>query len=203
MVIETRPRRQAIEDVASALFHERGYAATSIRDIARALDIRGASLYAHVASKEDVLWAIVERAAATFERSADDATAETLGEDAAARLGALVRGHVRAITADPQMASVFVNEWRHLSATRRQLILLRRDAYQQRFHDVIETGIAAGEFATTDPALAATFILSALNGIAIWYSPTGRLDVEAIAGNYVALALRAVTGSFSSREPSR
>ena len=55
-------RRQAIEEVASDLFRERGYAATSIRDIARALDIQGASLYAHVASKEDLLFAIVDRA---------------------------------------------------------------------------------------------------------------------------------------------
>ena len=63
MAIATPSRRRAIEDVASTLFRERGYAATSIRDIARVLEIRGASLYAHVASKEDVLWAIVDRAA--------------------------------------------------------------------------------------------------------------------------------------------
>jgi TetR/AcrR family transcriptional regulator, cholesterol catabolism regulator len=193
MVIETRPRRQAIEDVASGLFHERGYAATSIRDIARALDIRGASLYAHVASKEDVLWAIVERAATTFERSADGATVATPGASASARLGALVRAHVQAITTDPQMVSVFVNEWRHLSPTRRHAVLVRRDAYQRRFHDVIEAGIHAGEFSTTDLAIAATFILTALNGIATWYSPTGRLDGETIADTYVALAVRAVS----------
>ena len=200
MVIETRPRRQAIEDVASGLFHERGYAATSIRDIARALDIRGASLYAHVASKEDVLWSIVERAATTFERSADEAAASTTGASASVRLGALVRAHVQAITTDPQMVSVFVNEWRHLSPIRRQAILLRRDAYQRRFLDVIEAGIDTGEFSTTDAALAATFILTALNGIATWYSPTGRLDAEAIAFTYLALAVRAVSSSAPPTE---
>ena len=194
MVIEARPRRQAIEDVASALFHERGYAATSVRDIARALDIRGASLYAHVASKEDVLWAIVERAAETFEQTADESLTATAGAGAGARLDALIRGHVRVITADPQLASVFVNEWRHLSAQRRQLILLRRDAYQERFHDLIDTGIQSGEFAPTDPALAATFILTALNGVATWYSPLGRLDVNSIADHYATLALASLKG---------
>jgi AcrR family transcriptional regulator len=193
MVIEARPpRRQAIQDVASALFHERGYAATSVRDIARALDIRGASLYSHVASKEDVLLAIVERAATAFEESADRAMASTAEETAATRLEALVRGHVQVITAEPQLASVFVNEWRHLSAQRRQLVLVRRDAYQQRFHDLIEAGIKGGEFAPTDPALAVTFILTALNGIATWYSPLGRLDVESIADHYAGLSLRAL-----------
>ena len=61
-MVETTRRRE-IEAVASELFHERGYAGTSVRDIARALDIQGASLYAHVASKEEVLWTIVDRTA--------------------------------------------------------------------------------------------------------------------------------------------
>ena len=49
-MVETTRRRE-IEAAASTLFHERGYSGTSVRDIARALDIQGASLYAHVASK--------------------------------------------------------------------------------------------------------------------------------------------------------
>ena len=60
-------RRQQIEDTASALFRERGYAATSVRDIAQALNMQGGSLYAHVASKEDMLWSIVVRAAERFD----------------------------------------------------------------------------------------------------------------------------------------
>ncbi len=60
------PRRQQIEDAASALFRDRGYAATSVRDIAQALNLQGGSLYAHMASKEDVLWSIVLRAADRF-----------------------------------------------------------------------------------------------------------------------------------------
>src|SRR6266511_801548 len=55
-------RREQIEDVASALFSDRGYRATSMRDIARELDIQGASLYAHIPSKEAVLASIAERA---------------------------------------------------------------------------------------------------------------------------------------------
>ena len=67
-MIEAGARRREIDEVASGLFHANGYAATSVRDIAQALDIQGASLYAHVASKEDVLWSIVDRAATAFER---------------------------------------------------------------------------------------------------------------------------------------
>src|SRR3954451_18703122 len=111
MAIEAPSRRRAIEDVASALFHERGYPATSVRDIARALDIRGPSLYAHVTSKEDVLWSIVDRAASTFEVAADRATHAAATRPPADRLAGLVRAHVEAIAAEPQLASVFVSEW--------------------------------------------------------------------------------------------
>jgi AcrR family transcriptional regulator len=192
-VIETGARRREIDVIASELFHANGYAATSIRHIARALDIQGASLYAHVASKEDLLWAIVDRAASAFEQAADRAAAETAGADAVERLAALVEAHVEVVTAEPQRSSVFVTEWRHLSGERRAGIAARRDAYEARFRDTIGDGIAGGAFRTTDPAIAATFILTALNGIATWYRPDGRLSADRIADHYVELALRSLS----------
>jgi AcrR family transcriptional regulator len=192
-VIETGARRREIDDVATGLFHANGYSATSIRDIARALDIQGASLYAHVASKEDLLWAIVDRAASAFESAADQAAAETAGGDAVERLAALVEAHVEVVTADPERSSVFVTEWRHLSGGRRAVIAGRRDAYEARFRSTIGDGVAVGAFRATDPAIATTFILTALNGIATWYRPDGRLSADRIADHYVELALRSLS----------
>jgi TetR/AcrR family transcriptional regulator, cholesterol catabolism regulator len=192
-MIETGARRREIDEVASELFHANGYAATSVRDIARALDIQGASLYAHVASKEDVLWSIVDGAAAAFEAKADEAGADTAASDPVERLAALVEAHVDVVTADPQRASVFVTEWRHLSGDRRETIARRRDAYERRFRAVIEDGRSVGVFRATDTALAATFILTALNGIATWYRPDGRLSADRIADHYVDLALRSLS----------
>src|SRR5215211_5842857 len=118
-------RRGEIDEVATELFHANGYAATSVREIARALDIQGASLYAHVASKEDVLFSIVDRAAAAFERAADIAEVETPHGDPIERLAALVECHVDVVTSDPERASVFVTEWRHLSPDRRAAVGVR------------------------------------------------------------------------------
>jgi AcrR family transcriptional regulator len=195
MSIEAPSRRRAIEDAASGLFRERGYAGTSVRDIARALDIQGASLYAHVTSKEDVLRAIVDRAALAFEEAAEGALAAGEGVPAGAttRLVALVRAHVGVVAADPELASVFVHEWRHLSGDRRAAILARREAYERRFRDLVAEGMAAGDFSSTDPAIAATFLLSALNGIAGWYRAGGRLTADRIADHYADLAVRALT----------
>ena len=192
-MIETGSRRRAIDDVASELFHANGYPATSVRDIARALDIQAASMYAHVASKEDVLWSIVDRAASQFERAADAALFDAATSDPVDRLAALVEAHVEVVTADPPRSSVFLSEWRHLSPARRDAIGARRDAYEARFRETIADGLASGAFAPTDPALATTFLLTALNGIAAWYRPDGRLGADRIADHYVELALRALS----------
>lgn len=192
-MVETT-RRQAIEDAASTLFHEHGYSGTSVRDIARAVDIQGASLYAHVTSKQDVLWSIVEHTADRFETAADDAEAldRTLVNGPGAHLVALVRAHVEVVTDDIERASVFVHEWRSLDRIRRDSMARRRDAYEARFRRAISNGVETGAFVPVDPVATAAFILTALNGLVAWYRPSGRLSPSAIADRYADLALRAV-----------
>ena len=192
-MIETGARRREIDEVASELFHANGYAATSVRDIAKALDIQAASMYAHVASKEDVLWSIVDRSATDFEAAADRAIGDTATADPIERLAALVEAHVEVVTADPERSSVFVTEWRHLSEPHRAAIAARRDTYEGRVRATIADGIAVGAFRATDTAIAATFILTALNGIATWFRKDGRLSADRIADHYVELALHALS----------
>jgi TetR/AcrR family transcriptional regulator, cholesterol catabolism regulator len=192
-MIEAGARRREIDEVASELFHANGYAATSVRDIARALQIQGASLYAHVASKEDVLWSIVDATATAFEEHAEEALEDAQTGDPVDRLAALIEAHVEVVTNDPERASVFTTEWRHLSEDRRAQIRDRRDAYERRFRDLIEEGIAVGALRRTDAAIAADFILAALNGIPAWYRPDGRLSADRITDHYVDLALRSLT----------
>jgi AcrR family transcriptional regulator len=196
-VVETT-RRQAIEDAASVLFHMHGYSGTSVRDIARAVDIQGASLYAHVTSKQDVLWSIVERTASRFEAAADaietaDPGGATFGRGV--YLIALVRAHVGVVTDDVERASVFVHEWRALQGSRREEIARRRDAYEARFRTVIADGVRSGAFHAVDPVATAAFLLTALNGLVGWYEPDGRLSARAIADTFADLALRAVQAS--------
>jgi AcrR family transcriptional regulator len=186
-------RRRAIEDVASDLFRANGYAGTSVRDIARAMSLQGASLYAHVTSKEDVLWAIVDRSASSFEAAADRAEADAERRrpgDPVEAISGLIRAHVEVLTEDVGEASVFVHEWRALGPERRRAVLERRDAYEARFRRRIEDGISLGAFALVDPAIASTVLLTALNGVATWYDPAGRLAADRVADHVVELGLR-------------
>ena len=190
-MVDTLSRRLQIEDAASALFRERGYAATSVRDIAQALDMQGGSLYAHVASKEDVLWSIVSRAADRFH-----AAVAGLADDnvpAPAKLREMIRAHVRVVTSQQKDAAVFLHEWRFLSAERRDAVGRRRDQYEALFRRVIRDGIAAEAFNPVDPRMAAMALLSALNGVATWYSADGPLTAEAVADQYAELFLKGLT----------
>lgn len=198
MATET-PRKQQIEEAASTLFRERGYAATSVRDIAHALDMQGGSLYAHVASKEDMLWAIVVRAADRF--NAEVGPIADSDRTAARKLRKMIRAHVAVVTSAQKDAAVFLDEWRFLSAERKAQIAARRDDYEGLFRNAIAQGVASGEFGRVDPALTAMIILSALNGIATWYRPGGKLTPAAIADRHADLFLRALTSATRS-EPA-
>lgn len=188
-MVET-PRRQQIEDAASTLFRERGYAATSVRDIAQALNLQGGSLYAHVASKEDVLWSIVNRAAERF--NAEVAPLAATSAPAPLRLREMIRAHIAIVTSSQKDAAVFLHEWRFLSPERRNLMAARRDAYEGLFRQTIADGVAADEFAATDPRMTAMAILSALNGIATWYRDGGSLSADEIAESFADLFLKAI-----------
>jgi TetR/AcrR family transcriptional regulator, cholesterol catabolism regulator len=185
------PRRLQIEEVASALFRERGYAATSVRDIAQALNLQGGSLYAHMASKEDILWSIVIRAAERFHAEVGP-IAEDGARSPADRLRAMIRAHVNVVTGIQKDAAVFLHEWRFLSAERRDQISARRDAYERLFRDVIDDGVAVGDFRHVDARVTAMAILSALNGIPTWYRASGSLTADEIADQHADLLLHAL-----------
>lgn len=179
-------RRDDIVAMAGRMFREKGFHATSMRDLAKNLDLRGSSLYTHFAAKEDVLWEIVTRAAAAFEAAMNGVPC---GLSPRARLEAMITAHLGAVAAELPTATVFFQDWLHLADERRLAMITVRDAYQQRFIDVIEEGHASGAFRVDDPRMAALIVLSALNWSYHWLDPAGRLDLRAVASAYAGQLL--------------
>jgi TetR/AcrR family transcriptional regulator, cholesterol catabolism regulator len=196
-VVETR--RQQLDEVASALFRERGYAATSVREIARALDLQGASLYTHMASKEDLLWSIVWRVAERF-RTTVEPLAEGPGTPET-RLRAMIAAHVAIVAGEREHAAVFLHEWRFLGSERKADMAARRDAYEARFRNVIEAGTRDGTFRQGDAAVTARALLSSLNGIPAWYRPDGPLGPDALAHAYADLFLEGLLADRPEASP--
>src|SRR5215210_9523270 len=121
-------RKEQIYSTARSLFSERGYHATTVRDIARELNMQGGSLYAHIVSKEDVLWEIVSRAAGQFLGAVEPIMQSDVSP--AVKLREMVRAHVGVIADNLADATVFLHEWKFLGEERRALIAERRDRYE-------------------------------------------------------------------------
>lgn len=188
-------RRQEILSTAGGLFRTRGYHATSMRDIARSLGVQGSSLYAHIASKEEMLWEIVQQAATAFLAEAE---AVDSGLEPRARLARLIRGHLAVMGRERPNAAVFFHEWRFLSPELREQVIAWRDRYEAHFRAAVADGADSGAFRVDDPKLAAVFVLSVLNWSYQWYRQDGALDLDALTERFTALTLNALNASAPS-----
>lgn len=169
-----RHNRESVIRAAGKLFARRGYHGTSMQDLGNELGLLKSSIYSHVSSKEDLLLEVVRRAGRLFTESADQALRTTSGE--AARLRALISGHVQVILDYRAEASTFLNEARALDERYREAVITVRDGYENIFREVIRAGVRNGEFHDrVDPVVSTIFILSVLNAVGRWYRPDGRL----------------------------
>ncbi|GAA6754598.1 TetR family transcriptional regulator [Thermus sp. 2.9] len=181
-------RRDEILHVAGTLFSQRGYHATSMRELARHLNLQGGSLYAHIQSKEEILLEVVRQAAERFL-----AVLESLPEGSPVdRVRALVKGHLRVIAEELPRATVFFHEWKHLSPPLLEEAKALRRRYEEGVQGVIQQGVEKGAFRVENVRLATLFVLSALNWTYQWYRPDGPLSLEELAEAYARLVLRAL-----------
>ena len=183
------PRRAELVEVAARLFSERGYHGTSMQDLGQALGIQRGSLYAHIGSKEELLFDVVDEGAERFLARGEEALSTTGG--ARDRLRAFLVGHVETATQHLEASTVFLNEWRYLSPELRDMIHTKRDRYESMARGIIEEGVAGGEFrADADVRFAARLLLSAGNWTYTWYRPGGDLTPTEIGERFAELVTR-------------
>lgn len=179
MAQTTIQRRDELLSVAERLFAERGYPATSVRDIADALNLRGGSLYAHIDTKEELLWEILAGAASRYFEAVRPITESDLIP--VEKLKRVIAAHVKVITDNVAAASVYTTQWRHLSEPRRTEFAAKRDEYEQMLRGLVRACIREGTFADVDEKFATLLILSSVNWVYQWYRPEGLMTPEEIA----------------------
>jgi AcrR family transcriptional regulator len=183
------PRRAELIRAAARLFSERGYHGTSMQHLADALGLQRGSLYAHIGSKQDLLFDVVEEGAEHFLTRGEEAVA--LEASAAGSLRALLVGHVETAAQHLEAATVFLNEWRYLSPQPRAEIKAKRDAYEAMLVRIIEDGIARGDFRPdADVRFATLLTLSAGNWTYAWYRPGGDMTPRDIGERFAELIIK-------------
>ena len=173
-------RKAQIDRTATALFRARGFAATTMRELATELGLEAGSLYSHIRSKEEILHRICFGLAEAFFEGFAAATADAAAP-VATQLRQAIEAHVRVLTRDSAASAVFLHEWRHLSAPARAEFLALRDRYEAQFRALVQRGLDAGELAAPDAAFAALTLLASLNWLPTWYRPDGKLTPDEIA----------------------
>lgn len=177
-------------EAAADAFADKGFHATTTRDIASRAGLSAAGVYVHFASKEDLLFQL-SRVGHEEARDALAAAAAQAGSPSSA-LAEVISAFARWHAEQHQVARIVQYEFRHLSPEhRREVLTLRReiDAVVER---IITDGVDSGEFLVDDIGTTALAALSLVVDVARWYHPGIRRTPADIGAAYGLLALRLV-----------
>ena len=174
----TERKRQILQS-AQAVLKKKGYAVTSVRDIAKSLEMEPASLYSHFSSKEDILKLTCFDMASKFDRAIQEIN--TLYFDAEQQLRMAIREHVQILTSHLDSAIIFLRDWRNLTGESFSEFVEKRNSYEKGIRKIIQTGIDEGRFNESDIKFATLTVLSSVNWIVEWYNPEGKLSPTQIA----------------------
>ena len=159
------------------------------------MGVQKGSLYAHIQSKQDLLYATMREGADAFHGALDAIPDEPPPTE---KIRLALRGHLRVVADQFDVATVFVREWRYLEGERREEILAERRRYEERFRALFREGRELGGLRTDlDEAAAALLALSALNWAYTWL--TRERDTDALADAFHALLMDGMRGYASPR----
>jgi AcrR family transcriptional regulator len=181
------PIRPDIVRAAAAEFSRQGYDKASLEDIAERVGIRKASLYHHIRSKEDLLFAIHEDLILALIANTNKAVAKFSSPEH--QLRAFVRESMRLIAEHRAEVTVFLHERHVLSSDRWKGVVKKRDRYQSILETIIANGIAEGSFRPLKVKVVTLGILGMTNWGYQWYQPDQALTYVQIADIFTDLVL--------------
>jgi AcrR family transcriptional regulator len=181
--------RRRLFTMALRLFGERGYHAVSVRDITDTLDQQPGAIYAHVSSKQQLLFELV-RIGLEEHRDRLREIVLASGDDPEQQIRALVRAHVLVNLEYPELARVIAQEIRSLDDAQKEHALVIRGETERILADLIERGQRLGVFVPTDPFLTGTAIGAMGVRAAEWWSPAASPAREVVAETYAEFACR-------------
>lgn len=182
-------RKLQIYRAASKLFVEKGYAGASMSDIAEAVGMTKAGLYHFVASKEDLLYAIMLHGMTKLERDVIEPALKVA--DPLERLQVIIRRHIRNVVGADTSArnpiSIVIDEPQGLGLEKRREIDDRKRRYMDLIRDTLKALQQSGQMRSRlDPTTVAFTIIGTIMWVARWRRPNGPLSLEQISDEIVS-----------------
>ena len=182
---KSNTRKDGIISKAARLFREKGYSATSMRDLAEHVGVEAASLYNHIKSKAEILQEICFKTANQFMNHITEV--EVSDQKSLAKIEAILRFHIRQIITQYEEVYVMDREWKHLTDPYLSNMQSQRRSYRQRIATIIEEGIRKGEIKNIDAPTAVLIMLHAVSGIESWHRSVKRISGEMLEDNMVMI----------------
>ncbi len=188
---EIQPREQQVRAAALRLFRDKGYHATSMRDIAAEVGINKGSLYSYIRSKEDLLIPFFERAMGLLLAEIEAISADS-SLTPTERLKRAIKAHILNVTENLDILTVYLSEWRQLTTDSLSTVRQQRERYAALFLAIVEDGVSHGEFRRIDPRITALGMIGMCNYLFRWYNTEGRLQPDQIADELTDMLLNGV-----------
>ncbi len=176
-------KKDLILQQASRMFREKGFPATSMRDLAESIGIEAASLYNHIQSKSEILQEIIFRTANDCNLHLN--TIENDGRDSIKKIESLIRFHVQMMVTRFDDYYVMINEWIHLSDPYLGTFANQRRSYVQKMEAIIEEGVRTKQMKPVLPYVAMLTILSSVRGLEFWQRSVKKIPAQVMEDNMV------------------
>ncbi len=183
-----RVKEAELYKTAASLFNKNGYAATSIRQICRAIGIREGSLYHYIRGKEDLLYNICEWSMSHSLKALEPIAQLSLRPDL--KLKKMIEAHISTIVQNANEHATMLKDMRFLSVSNQRKIIKLRDRYEAMFRKVIEDCVQQKLFRGVDIKMTTLALLGMMNSLIQWYSMGGKMKSEEIAGIFSDLFLK-------------
>lgn len=184
--IKISKRKRDILNAAARLFRYKGYAATTMRDLAEKVGLEVSSLYSHIKSKEEILTTLCFHCADLY----SDGLQQILDIDTNAmqKLDAIMDLHINIAIDHPSSITVFNDEWKHLPSKELYIFLKMRKNYEKGIKVILLEGIKNNQFKEYPVDILMNTILSAMRWIYYSnneYSSVERSNVQSIVKNII------------------
>ncbi|MBC7607075.1 MAG: TetR/AcrR family transcriptional regulator [Burkholderiales bacterium] len=181
-------RKTEIVTMAARLFKEKGYSAVTMRDIAQAMDIKAASLYNHIKSKQEILILIVIEIAEEFTNTMlQIVNAE---ENAIQKIEKVIQLHIDITLRNSDALACLNNDWMHLAEAELAYFIKMREQYEENFRTIIAKGIADGEIKNLNIEVIIFSTLSTLRTLYLWYGKKKSLQAATIKSDMTQVLLQ-------------
>lgn len=179
---------------AARVFADKGYHATTMRDLARATRMSLAGMYYYVRGKDELLYLIQERC---FRRVLDGArTAVAQGATPTERLAHFIRHHVTFFARHMSEMKVLSHEATSLSGRRLDTITRLKRRYVDLLAGLM-ADLDGSSDARPDPRIAAYALFGMMNWMYTWYDPEGQVSPDALAEHFAQIFLNGAIGASS------